>query len=356
MNKSVWIDLENSPHVPFFAPWVGWLRDAGYEVLLTARDLSQTHELLALHGLEFRAVGGHGGGGVAQKATRTLIRAAQLHRHVHGRNVVLALGHGARAQAVTARWLRIPCVTFLDYEFVSLRIFSLLCERIFFPESVPVQTLVSRGVPARKLAFYPGFKEQVYLDPAVDRRAPESPPLILIRPPARHAHYHTALSEELYRRLVDRLAREAAHARVLFLPRYADDWNELRALAAAHPHIQLPEGALLGRDLLLQASLVISGGGTMVREAAVLGIPAASFFGGPVGGVDRALAEMGRLTLMRSSEDVDRLALPEGTQAQAPASGVAAQSSALEHPRPFPDSATVRAHLRNAILEMLRGD
>ena len=141
---------------------------------------------------------------------------------------------------------------------------------------------------------------------------------------------------------------------MLFLPRYADDWSELRALAATHPHIQLPQGALLGRDLLLKASLVISGGGTMVREAAVLGIPAASFFGGSVGGVDHALAQMGRLTLMRSCEDVDRLALPKETQPQASASEPAQSPMVPGSLRPFPDSAMVREHLRSAILEMLR--
>jgi len=356
MSKTVWIDLENSPHVPFFVPWIAWLREAGYEVLLTARDLSQTHELLKLHGLDFHPVGGHGGGGFFRKATRTLVRAAELARHVRGRGIVLALGHGARAQVVAARWLRIPSVTFLDYEYVSLKLFALLCDKVFFPDSVPAETLVARGVPAKKLVFYPGFKEQVYLDPAVDRRAPVSPPLILIRPPARHAHYHTVLSGDLYRRLVERLARDAAGAQVMFLPRYADDWDELRVLAGRHPHFRLPDGPQRGRDLLLKASLVISGGGTMVREAAVLDVPAASFFGGPVGGVDRALSEMGRLTLMRAAEDVERLALPGAAPAGSPrreAAGPIEAAPPPAPPKPLPDSAAVRAHLHAAIAEML---
>jgi hypothetical protein len=39
--KTIWIDLDNSPHVPFFAPIIKELRRCGYSVLLTARDAFQ---------------------------------------------------------------------------------------------------------------------------------------------------------------------------------------------------------------------------------------------------------------------------------------------------------------------------
>jgi len=370
MGKVVWIDLENSPHVPFFLPWIGWLREAGHEVLLTARDLSQTHELLRLHGLDFAAVGGHGGGGFARKALRTLARADGLARVVRPRRPALALGHGSRAQVVAAALLGIPSIAFLDYEYVSLRLFGRLCRRVFFPDAVARDLLRRRGVPASRLVSYPGFKEQVYLDPEADRPAPLDPPLVLARPPARLAHYHTPRSEALYRRLVERLAQEARSCRVLFLPRYAGDLPELRALCAAHGHFRLPERARPARELILGASLVVSGGGTMVREAAVLGVPSASFFGGPVGGVDAALARAGRLRMLREDADVDRLPLPaprdgeragEG-RAPAPAaaldggqaSGGAASPAGVEagH-QPLPDTARVRAFLKEEVLSFL---
>jgi len=369
MKRTVWIDLENSPHVPFFLPWIGWLREAGHEVVLTARDLSQTHELLKLHGLDFEPIGGHGGGSPLRKASRTLARAWDLARRLRGRRIALALGHGARAQAVAARLMRVPSVSFLDYEYVSLRLFGLLCDQVFFPDAVSASVLAARGIPERKLVRYPGFKEQMYLDPEVDRPAPVSPPLILIRPPARRAHYHTALSEELYRRWVARLEREAAGTQVLFVPRYAEDATELRPLVERHPHFRLPEKAVPARELLRQASLVISGGGTMVREAAVLGIPAASFFGGPLGGVDRALAQMRRLTLLRTPADVDTLPLP-GAASSAPASASSAPGSARSAPGAagsaaasagslafpasrLPSSASVREFVRSSVLRHL---
>jgi len=37
-HKKIWIDLDNSPHIPFFRPIIEKLRDNDYEVLVTARD------------------------------------------------------------------------------------------------------------------------------------------------------------------------------------------------------------------------------------------------------------------------------------------------------------------------------
>src|SRR5437762_6009890 len=48
----VWIDLDNSPHVPFFVPIIHQLEARGYSVLLTARDCFQVAELAKLHNLK----------------------------------------------------------------------------------------------------------------------------------------------------------------------------------------------------------------------------------------------------------------------------------------------------------------
>jgi len=319
--------------VVFFLPWLEWLREDGCEVLCTARDLSQTHDLLRLHGVPFHAVGGHRGGGTAARVTQVFQRAAGLTSWARGKGIDLALGHGSRAQVLAASWMRIPSLTFFDYEYVSARLFGLFCSRILVPEACSVEALRARGVPEGKLLRYPGFKEQVYLDPDRDRPEPSNPPIVLLRPPARKAHYHTERSERSYVRLLDRLTRGSGY-RIRILPRYASDTEELAARVNAHDHMEIvtqPEDA---KTLLRSAALVASGGGTMVREAAVLGIPAASFFGGPLGGVDRALAEAGRLTLLRTDEEVDALPLPPRPNPAA---------------APLPDANTLHEFLRGKV-------
>src|SRR5207244_12378350 len=44
--KKIWVDLDNSPHVPFFRPIIEELRKRNYDVLITARNAYQVRELL----------------------------------------------------------------------------------------------------------------------------------------------------------------------------------------------------------------------------------------------------------------------------------------------------------------------
>jgi uncharacterized protein len=59
-----------------------------------------------------------------------------------------------------------------------------------------------------------------------------------------------------------------------------------------------------GLNLIWNSDLVISGGGTMNREAAALGVPVYSIFRGRLGAVDQYLAETGRLVVVEKIEDI----------------------------------------------------
>jgi hypothetical protein len=57
----------------------------------------------------------------------------------------------------------------------------------------------------------------------------------------------------------------------------------------------VPERAVDAQSLIAFADLVVSAGGTMNREAAALGVPVYTTYGGRLGGVDEALIRDGRL-------------------------------------------------------------
>jgi predicted glycosyltransferase len=65
-----------------------------------------------------------------------------------------------------------------------------------------------------------------------------------------------------------------------------------------------PERAQDGRSLVALADALVSAGGTMNREAAVLGTPVWSIFEGPLGGVDEQLVREGRLRILRDPEEL----------------------------------------------------
>ena len=77
------------------------------------------------------------------------------------------------------------------------------------------------------------------------------------------------------------------------LPRTEEQREYVRGLAL--PSVILPEGAVDAQSLIALADLVVSAGGTMNREAAALGVPVYTTYGGRLGGVDEELIRDGRL-------------------------------------------------------------
>jgi hypothetical protein len=71
----------------------------------------------------------------------------------------------------------------------------------------------------------------------------------------------------------------------------------------------MPREALDGANLIAAADLVVSAGGTMNREAAALGVPAASVYAGKWAAIDEQLAREGRLQKLTSPTDFESLPL-----------------------------------------------
>jgi hypothetical protein len=130
--------------------------------------------------------------------------------------------------------------------------------------------------------------------------------VITVRPPATEAHYHNPEAEVLLKAALDRFV-EDAEARIILLPRNKRQDAELRGAwrdAIAAGKILIPDHVEDGMNLIWNSDLVISGGGTMNREAAAMRVPVYSIFRGKIGAVDRYLADEGRLVLLESVEDV----------------------------------------------------
>jgi predicted glycosyltransferase len=222
-----------------------------------------------------------------------------------------------------------PTFATADYEHARFEAFR-HARCVMVPSVVSLTSLEKWGVPARVVRSYEGLKEQVYLSgfkpsPDMRRRLGISADEILVtfRPIAEHAHYGNGNGNELQRRLLDELSGEK-RVRVIVLPRTERQRRAFSAVAAARPAIRLGEETIDGPSLISASDLVVTGGGTMLREAAVLGVPAVSCFSGPLGAVDRWLAGEGRVTLVRGIEDLRRIPLRKrATQASPPGNGVA---------------------------------
>jgi predicted glycosyltransferase len=221
-------------------------------------------------------------------------------RFGRNRGFDLALAHGSNDLAIAAKTLGVPEANMHDYEYAVTqhRIGCRLAKRVMFPDSVPLERLRRFGVTAEKHFPYPGLKEEYYLydfepDPAAlaNLGVQSGRVVVIVRPPPDVSLYHRK-SNPLFPKVLDRLGRdEGVHAVVL--PRTDSQREFIGGLRL--PSVIVPPGAVEAQSLVALADLVLSAGGTMNREAAALGTPVYTTYGGRLGGVDEALIRSGRL-------------------------------------------------------------
>ncbi len=311
----IWIDLGNSPHVPFFKALAEEFSGRGHEIVWTARDYAQTVDLSKKAGIDATVFGTHGGKNVVAKAAKFAKRVLDLTKWARGKRIDLVVAHNSQEPLVAARLLGIRSVNLMDYEHhpgnhLSFR----AAKRVIVPASFPAEALKKFGASS-KVKKFGGIKEDVYLsgflpDPKFADELEEigvipEHILAVVRPHAPEALYHRGVENKVLDMLLDKLASNE-NVRVIVLPRKDYQGDEIRA---NHPkeNIIIPKQTLDGGNLVGAADLVISGGGTMNREAAALGVPAYTVFAGKPASIDSYLVGEGRLVFVRNDNDIDKV-------------------------------------------------
>lgn len=302
--KKIWIDLDNLPHVLIFRYLIDKLSKE-YDVIVTARDHAFTCELLDRFQIPHIKVGRYPGKHVIKKIVGTLWRAFQLFVKMMFKHPSLAVCHGSRSLVIAAWVLRVPVITMFDYEYVHGRLFEWFSRAILIPQAVKAKHPFSEN---DKYIAYPGFKEMLYLpffQP--DEDFPERIGLdrqkinVILRPPASTAHYHNPLAEQLFDEILSILTKKD-DIRAILIPRLKDQVEIY--IKKEFPNISILDKPVNGLDLIYYSDLVIGGGGTMNREAALMGVPVYSIFQGERGVLDAELERQGRLTFIQSHEDI----------------------------------------------------
>lgn len=298
----VWIDLANSPHVPLFGVLTTSLEHRGDEILLTARDHAQTVELARDRWGDVYVVGGASPAGRVGKSAALARRVERLRKFARRERPDVALSHGSYAHVVAARLAGVPIVTMMDYEYQPANHLSFrFSNAVVVPSVFP--TAEAKRFGARRVITYDGFKEELYLagfrpDPNVlpSLGVDAQKVVAVFRPPPEGALYHRGGNDRFEALLSEALADRGVE--VILLPRTAEQRTQYSASGAV-----IPSRAIDGSSLLASADVVIGAGGTMSREAALLGTPTYTVFAGRLAAVDAALIALGCLHDLRAGSD-----------------------------------------------------
>lgn len=309
-----WIDLANSPHVPFFRALTDRFLSMGHEVEITAREFAETIPLAEAAGMLPKAIGRHGGRQLSGKAGTLLTRAVALSRWAKSKKFDVALSHNSYSQILGARLIRLRSVTLMDYEYQPANHLAFrFASRVIVPESFPADRLRHYGAGKQKVRHYHGTKEDVYLAAFQPDRSfsaqlcklgisPDNV-LVLMRPPAHEALYHRFHNTLFDEALSKLLAIE--NVKVMLLPR--TEAQRATYQNRAHQNLVIPSAPMDGPNLIAASDLVISAGGTINREAAALGVPVASIYRGRWAAVDEQLIKEGRLQRIVDAGDLKNL-------------------------------------------------
>jgi predicted glycosyltransferase len=257
--------------------------------------LANTIELLRLEGFTYQIVGRHYGRNPIKKIIGFIIRVMQLYKFLKDRAPDVSISHSSFYSPVVSRVLGIKSVYINDNEYAGGNIISFrFADIIMVPEFVETKKVVSQGAKMTKLCKYPGVKEGIYLwhiEQGEIKKKYDNlnnyKKIIYIRPEPWSAQYYKGeinFLDKLILALRDRYT-------VIILPRGTEQIHYYKQ--PKFSGIIVSEKSVRLLDIMKNCDLFIGAGGTMTREAAVLGVPTISVYQDKLLDVDKYLIRNG---------------------------------------------------------------
>lgn len=274
----IWFDITNTPHVHFQLSIYKALNHGEHEFNFSARDFSETLKLLEKNlGKDFVTIGKHHGKNKLKKIIGLLTRFRDIGNQIPDYD--LSISNGSE-NAIWLSWLKgKKSIAFGDNDQAKQWTYSWFTNYSFFPKAIPTSILRKQGLTKKKLYQYDGYKEDIYLaDFKPDKTFLVEIPFdnyIIVRPENIQANYiRNGNVKSIVPGLLKQLSAEGYN--IVYLPRYDIDRNYAKDLK----NIYIPDNPIDGLNACYYADVVLTGAGTLAREAACLGVPAVSFYAG----------------------------------------------------------------------------
>jgi len=288
----VWFDITNTPHVHFLLGIKEALQENNdFTYIYTTRDFSETNSLLEQKiGNNFVSIGGHAGKNSLNKGVGLLRRFSKISRTVGDYDISISNG------SENAIWLSFfknkKSIAFGDNDTARQWTYAPFVDFAFFPNAISECILNKQWLKDKKLYRYNGFKEDIYIanyrpDPDFSSKLPFEN-YIIVRPENLMANYlRNSNAQSIVPMLLAGLT--TAGFNIFYLPRYPQDYHYAKGIK----NIYIPDEPVNGLDACFYSQAVITGAGTLAREAACMNVPAVSFYAGKrLLAVDRKMIKM----------------------------------------------------------------
>jgi uncharacterized protein len=303
----VWIDIVNAPHVRFFQSIISHLKEQGEEVFVTARRFGDVHRLLDLFGIDSTLVGWHGAT-LEEKLLRSTQRAYELSQIITREKPDVAVSKHSIELPRVSFGLKIPSVYVLDNEhaIAANKLTLPLCDKIIIPMAIEADNVVRCGADPQNLLWYNGTSEITHLqnfhnNPHIFEdlklNLKKDKTILMRTEPALASYLEADCRISVLSPIVEALEDQA---NILVIPRF----REQQQIFEDDDQVILIKPPVDTFSLMKTSDLVIGAGGTMNREAALLGTPVISCYPGKLLAVDDYYIKKG---LMKRSTKVEEI-------------------------------------------------
>jgi uncharacterized protein len=266
--KKYWIDIFNGPHVHFFQK----VEDFISNYILTAREYKPIPDLIKHYKINATVIGKHGGRSHASKLTTSSKRVMELADYILSENVDILL-HKHSVEAARVAWgFGLPSISYIDNELMvpqnmlvcplsNVLIAPISIEQYILRDFTPSHVSILQFDGVCEVANVYNFKPEESVLKFLNLNT--SKPIIVIRGEPILAAYHS--KESIVKVLIKKIKFQVPDAQIIWINREGEIGHKLLPIFDA-------------RSLCFYADIVLSGGGTLTREAALLGTNAISFF------------------------------------------------------------------------------
>lgn len=274
----IWLDVATPKDALLASCLLTLLHEKSYNVLVTAREQTQTIRILKLLNVPHHQIGSYGET-LREKLLEEQRRIREFIEFFDKIGLPRVLWtHGEVGAIRTAFGLQVPIVYSNDtlHAIHVAKLATPLVDWIVAPSAFG-KSWTRFGIPKNRIILYDGVEETAWIkDVKFKIPAPkkaedfaESEKVILFRNVEYKASYYRDIKVDTCK-LIEKLSKMA---KIVYLPRYEEE----REKFAQYENVWLPKKPLLAYQLLPFVDLVIGSGGTVCRESALMGIPTISF-------------------------------------------------------------------------------
>ncbi|MEX2684094.1 MAG: DUF354 domain-containing protein [Candidatus Sigynarchaeota archaeon] len=304
--KRIWVDLEHQKGGIMLHSMFKRLEKDGAKLLYTARDFGNNRQVLDELGIPYKLIGKHGGATLYGKLEAHIERLRALLPIVHEFNPDHSVSFGSVEHIRIAFGLGIKSIFFNDEprSAAVARLTHALAGHIITPMCIPIEEYYKLGASKAQLIRYNGIDEIAWIaeyrpDPKVlDTMDVEKGQYVLMRTEMTHTEYLRGLMRPEETRISEFLppiVKAFPNHKFFLLVRLPEQEAYLKKKLERVGGKNIIVTRFIPRiqDFMFYSALVASGGGTIVRESSLMGIPSIEFFPGETAWQEHFLIDNG---------------------------------------------------------------